>query len=58
MEQDASSSPLTLSPTSPQAIAQSSSLYIRFLLLPLIPLLLLALGGQVSSNFETPSKYT
>ncbi|KAI8603133.1 hypothetical protein EDD21DRAFT_369945 [Dissophora ornata] len=43
--------------SSPQAVAQLSTRYIGFLLLPLIPLLFLALGAQTSSNFEMPAKY-
>ncbi|KAG0059640.1 hypothetical protein BGZ90_004391 [Linnemannia elongata] len=42
---------------SPQAIAQSSARYIRFLLLPLLPLLFLALGGQTNPKFDTPARY-
>ncbi|KAI8602114.1 hypothetical protein EDD21DRAFT_443148 [Dissophora ornata] len=45
-------------PSSPQAIALSSSRYIRFLWLPLLPLLILAVGGQTSAKFESPVKYS
>ncbi|KAF9912126.1 hypothetical protein BX616_010411 [Lobosporangium transversale] len=44
------------SPNSPQAIAQNSTRYIRFLWLPLLPLLILALG-PTSTKFETPTRY-
>ncbi|KAF9272693.1 hypothetical protein BGZ68_002208, partial [Mortierella alpina] len=42
---------------SPQTIAQISSRYIWLLWLPLLPLLILAAGGQTSANFESPVKY-
>ncbi|KAG0268153.1 hypothetical protein DFQ27_007384, partial [Actinomortierella ambigua] len=41
---------------SPQAIAQNSTKYIRFLFWPLLPLLILAIGGQTSAFFESPEK--
>ncbi|KAF9917898.1 hypothetical protein FBU30_000468, partial [Linnemannia zychae] len=47
----------TAAADSPQAIAASSARYIRFLLLPLLPLLFLALGGQTNPKFDTPTRY-
>ncbi|KAK3828653.1 MAG: hypothetical protein J3Q66DRAFT_323223 [Benniella sp.] len=52
-----SGSVVVASLSSPQEVVQDSIWYIRFLLLPLIPLLLLALGAQTSANFESPAKY-
>jgi hypothetical protein len=52
-----SGSVVIASPSSPQEVVQDSIWYIRFLLLPLIPLLLLALGAQTSANFESPANY-
>ncbi|KAF9134530.1 hypothetical protein BGX30_011915 [Mortierella sp. GBA39] len=48
---------LDMAADSPQMIAQSSARYIRFLLLPLLPLLFLALGGQTNPKFDTPARY-